>query len=727
MLNFSTSIQVLHNECIVFLSPWLRYTGYIVPNQYLIPLKSRLSLHSNGTERGEVPQKWILNFNTLIQVLHNECIVVLSAVSPWLRYTGHIVPNQYLNPLKSRLSPHSNGIEREEVPQKWILNFSTLIQVELNESIDFLSAGSPWLLYTELIVSNQELNPLESRLFLHCYCTESDNVPQKCILNFSTSIQVLHNESIVFLSAGSPSLRYTRYIVPNQYLNPLKSRLSLHCYGTKSEEVPQKWILNFSTSIQVELNESIVFLSAGSPWLLLTDLIVSNQELNPLKSRLFLHCYCTKSEEVPQKWILNFSTSIQVELNESIIFLSAGSPSLRYTRYIVPNQYLNPLKSRLSLHCYGTKSEEVPQKWILNFSTSIQVELNESIVFLSAGSPWLLLTDLIVSNQELNPLKSRLFLHCYCTKSEEVPQKWILNFSTSIQVELNESIIFLSAGSPSLRYTRYIVPNQYLNPLKSRLSLHCYGTKSEEVPQKWILNFSTSIQVELNESIVFLSAGSPWLLLTDLIVSNQELNPLKSRLFLHCYCTKSEEVPQKWILNFSTSIQVEHNESIIFLSAGSPSLRYTRYIVPNQYLNPLKSRLSLHCYGTKSEEVPQKWILNFSTSIQVELNESIVFLSAGSPWLLLTDLIVSNQELNPLKSRLFLHCYCTKSEEVPQKWILNFSTSIQVELNESIVFLSAGPPWLLFTHLIVSNQELNPLKSRLSLHSYVTESEEVPQ
>ena len=114
-------------------------------------------------------------------------------------------------------------------------------------------------------MSNQELNPLESRLFLHCYCTESDNVPQKCILNFSTSIQVLHNESIVFLSAGSPSLRYTRYIVPNQYLNPLKSRLSLHCYGTKSEEVPQKWILNFSTSIQVELNESIVFLSAGSP------------------------------------------------------------------------------------------------------------------------------------------------------------------------------------------------------------------------------------------------------------------------------------------------------------------------------------------------------------------------------------------------------------------------------------------------------------------------------
>ena len=118
MLNFSTSIQVLHNEWIVFLSPWLRYTGYIVPNQYLIPLKSRLSLHSNGTEREEVPQKWILNLNTLIQVLHNECIVVLSAVSPWLRYTGYIVPNQYLNPLKSRLSPHSNGIKREEVPQK---------------------------------------------------------------------------------------------------------------------------------------------------------------------------------------------------------------------------------------------------------------------------------------------------------------------------------------------------------------------------------------------------------------------------------------------------------------------------------------------------------------------------------------------------------------------------------------------------------------------------------
>ena len=53
--------------------------------------------------------------------------------------------------------------------------------------------------------------------------------------------------------------------------------------------------------------------------------------------------------------------------------------------------------------------------------------------------------------------------------------------------------------------------------------------------------------------------------------------------------------------------------------------------MPNQSFNPLKSRLSLHSYGTESEEVPQKWILNFSTSILVLHIESIVFLSAGSP------------------------------------------------------------------------------------------------
>ena len=49
----------------------------------------------------------------------------------------------------------------------------------------------------------------------------------------------------------------------------------------------------------------------------------------------------------------------------------------------------------------------------------------------------------------------------------------------------------------------------------------------------------------------------------------QDFNPLKSRLFLHCYGTESEVVPQKWMLNISTSIQVLHNESFVFLSAGS--------------------------------------------------------------------------------------------------------------------------------------------------------------
>ena len=53
-------------------------------------------------------------------------------------------------------------------------------------------------------------------------------------------------------------------------------------------------------------------------------------------------------------------------------------------------------------------------------------------------------------------------------------------------------------------------------------------------------------------------------------MTNQDLNPLKSKLSLHCYGTESEVVLQQWILNFSTSIQVLHNERFVFLSAGSP-------------------------------------------------------------------------------------------------------------------------------------------------------------
>ena len=39
-----------------------------------------------GTEIEEVPQKWILNFSTSIRVLHNERIMLNSAGSPWLQY-----------------------------------------------------------------------------------------------------------------------------------------------------------------------------------------------------------------------------------------------------------------------------------------------------------------------------------------------------------------------------------------------------------------------------------------------------------------------------------------------------------------------------------------------------------------------------------------------------------------------------------------------------------------
>ena len=37
-----------------------------------------------------VPHKWILNFSTSIQVLHNKSIGMTSAGSPWLRYVGNI-------------------------------------------------------------------------------------------------------------------------------------------------------------------------------------------------------------------------------------------------------------------------------------------------------------------------------------------------------------------------------------------------------------------------------------------------------------------------------------------------------------------------------------------------------------------------------------------------------------------------------------------------------------
>ena len=53
-------------------------------------MKSRLSLHSCGTEIEEVPQKWKLNFSTSISVLHNESIGLTSAGSPWRKLVGYI-------------------------------------------------------------------------------------------------------------------------------------------------------------------------------------------------------------------------------------------------------------------------------------------------------------------------------------------------------------------------------------------------------------------------------------------------------------------------------------------------------------------------------------------------------------------------------------------------------------------------------------------------------------
>ena len=75
-------------SCTMKASEWLRYFGWIEWKYYYYPLKSRLSLHSCGTENEDVPHKWILNFSTSIQVLHNESIGMTSSGSPWLRYFG---------------------------------------------------------------------------------------------------------------------------------------------------------------------------------------------------------------------------------------------------------------------------------------------------------------------------------------------------------------------------------------------------------------------------------------------------------------------------------------------------------------------------------------------------------------------------------------------------------------------------------------------------------------
>ena len=73
----------------------LRYIEYCECMQYYNPLKSRLSLHSCGTEIEEVPQKWILSFSSTIQVLHNESIGITPVGPMWLRYIEYFERMQY--------------------------------------------------------------------------------------------------------------------------------------------------------------------------------------------------------------------------------------------------------------------------------------------------------------------------------------------------------------------------------------------------------------------------------------------------------------------------------------------------------------------------------------------------------------------------------------------------------------------------------------------------------
>ena len=111
-------------------------------------LKSRLSLHSCGTENEVVPKDWILNLSTSISFLTMKASVWLQLVR---RDFGmlDILNECSTNIPESRLSLHSCGTENEEVPQDWILNLCTSISVLHNESISLTSAGSPWLRYIE--------------------------------------------------------------------------------------------------------------------------------------------------------------------------------------------------------------------------------------------------------------------------------------------------------------------------------------------------------------------------------------------------------------------------------------------------------------------------------------------------------------------------------------------------------------------------------------------------
>ena len=106
-----------------------------------------------------------------------------------------------------------------EVPQKWILNFSTSIQVLHNESIGITPVDPMWLSHYVDALNAPKVyyfNPLKSRLSLHIwkYWNPLKSDPQcKAILNFSTSIQVLHNESIAITPVAPMWLRYVWWIL----------------------------------------------------------------------------------------------------------------------------------------------------------------------------------------------------------------------------------------------------------------------------------------------------------------------------------------------------------------------------------------------------------------------------------------------------------------------------------------------------------------------------------
>ena len=150
---------------------------------------------------------WILNFSTSISVLHNESIALTSAGSPWLRYVDILNESSTKIPwkvdylftavvLKLKMCPKSGYWISVHRFQFWTMKASVWLQLVRRDfgMLDILYESStkiPWKVdyhFTAVVLKMKK-------------CPKIGYI--------STSISVLHNESIGLTSAGSPWLRFT--------------------------------------------------------------------------------------------------------------------------------------------------------------------------------------------------------------------------------------------------------------------------------------------------------------------------------------------------------------------------------------------------------------------------------------------------------------------------------------------------------------------------------------